>query len=62
MWYYIKNEQVLGPISLEELVNLINAGLITKSTYVWESGKMRQQAGETEELAEFLQDDEPEPL
>lgn len=61
MWYYIKNEQVLGPISLEELVNLINAGLITKSTYVWESGKMRQLAGEVEELAEFLQDDEPAP-
>ncbi|MBQ3350374.1 MAG: PrsW family intramembrane metalloprotease [Thermoguttaceae bacterium] len=60
MWYYIKNEQMLGPISLEELVNLINAGRITKTTYVWESGKMRQLASEAEELAEFFQDDEPE--
>lgn len=61
MWYYIKNEQMLGPISLEELVNLINAGRITKTTYVWESGKIRQLAGQTEKLAEFFDDDEPEP-
>lgn len=61
MWYYIKNEQTQGPISFEELVNLINAGLITKTTCVWESGKIRQLAGQTEKLAEFFDDDEPEP-
>lgn len=61
MWYYIKNEQTQGPISFEQLVNLINAGLITKTTCVWESGKIRQLAGQTEQLAEFFDDDEPEP-
>ncbi len=60
MWYYIKNEQTQGPISFEELVNLINAGLITKTTCVWESGKIRQLAGQTKQLEFFFDDDEPE--
>ncbi len=55
MWYYLKNDEMIGSISFEEIVNLINAGVITSSTYVWQSGKKRQRASQVEELAPYFQ-------
>ena len=55
MWYYLKNDEMSCSISFEEIVNLINAGVITSSTYVWQSGKMRQRAGQVGELAPYFQ-------
>lgn len=54
MWYYLKNDEMIGSISFEEIVNLINAGVITSSTYVWQSGKKRQRASQVEELAPYF--------
>ena len=54
MWYYIENGQRMGPVSFEEIVNLINQGSITETTFVWQSGKMRQTAGMSPELLPYL--------
>ena len=54
MWYYIENGQRMGPVSFEEIVNLINQGSIKETTFVWQSGKMRQTAGMSPELLPYL--------
>lgn len=54
MWYYIENGQRMGPVPFEEIVNLINQGSITETTFVWQSGKMRQTAGMSPELLPYL--------
>ncbi|MBQ6615894.1 MAG: PrsW family intramembrane metalloprotease [Thermoguttaceae bacterium] len=54
MWYYIENGQRMGPVPFEEIVNLINQGSIKETTFVWQSGKMRQTAGMSPELLPYL--------
>jgi predicted Zn finger-like uncharacterized protein len=38
LWYYAVGQDRQGPVSREELGNLINAGTVSRSTYVWCDG------------------------
>ena len=38
MWYYTLNNQQVGPVSEDEIKNLVAAGTITQKTMVWTTG------------------------
>ena len=61
-WYYAINKVQHGPLSLEDLTALIEAGTIERSTLVWEEGMASwQPAGETA-LRPLFSSDSPAPL
>ncbi len=37
-WFYQQNEQQIGPVTTEELVNLLIQKIVAKDTYVWSEG------------------------
>lgn len=37
-WYYVVNGQRQGPVSEEEFLSLVNAGMITSESLVWRQG------------------------
>lgn len=38
MWHYVKDEEVTGPITEEEVEKLIAAGVLSETTLVWRKG------------------------
>jgi len=37
-WFYQQNEQQIGPVTIEELINLLIQKIVDKNTYVWSEG------------------------
>lgn len=37
-WYYIGSYGQLGPLDLDQMKDLVEAGVITRDTFVWKSG------------------------
>ena len=38
MWYYEHNDQQSGPVSKEQIIELLNSGQISASSLVWKDG------------------------
>ena len=38
MWYFAEGEQQQGPVSQQDLINLIHAGKLKPETLVWQEG------------------------
>lgn len=45
-WYYIGNYGQLGPLTREQVDELIDGGVISRETYVWRSGMPQWQVAE----------------
>lgn len=61
MWYYHQNNQKIGPISFEELKELIEKGELSGSSLVWKTGtKDWVSVRDHNDLCVFIQ--EPPPL
>lgn len=54
MWYFAENNSQRGPVSPQEIANLIQQGLITPSTLVWRPGMANWQAISQTELNSLL--------
>lgn len=46
-WYYVGNYGQLGPLTKEQIDELIEGGVITRETFVWRTGMSQWQAAET---------------
>ncbi len=46
-WYYIGHYGQLGPLTKEQMDELIEGGVILKDTYIWRSGMAQWQTAET---------------
>lgn len=54
-WYYIGHYGQLGPLTLEQMDELIEAGVVQGDTYVWRTGMSQWQFGKTvPEIASIL--------
>lgn len=59
-WYYIGNYGQLGPLTLDQVDELIEGGVITRETYVWKTGMAQWQAAEfVGELADSFRKADP---
>lgn len=59
MWYYLKNNEQTGPVEMEEVERLINAGEITPATMVWQEGMAEWQQAQATDLKSLLPADVP---
>ena len=37
-WYYLLNEQQVGPVTVDEILEKVSEGVISRETYVWREG------------------------
>jgi Na+/melibiose symporter-like transporter len=57
LWYYLLNNEQLGPVSLNKISSLLQEGKITDSTYVWnETLEKWKSLKETIEYTLFLKE------
>lgn len=65
-WYYIGHYGQLGPLTRDQIDELIDGGVIEQETYVWRSGMANWlPAGQVDELRTLLQKDflsKPPPM
>jgi hypothetical protein len=52
MWYYVRNNQRIGPVDDNALATLIQNGTIVRQTLVWKEGMGDWQEADASELAE----------
>ncbi|MCK5882820.1 MAG: DUF4339 domain-containing protein [Bacteriovoracaceae bacterium] len=58
IWYYVENNDRVGPITAEELMGYINDGKLTEKSYVWKKGFDNwKRASEVEEFQVVPEDD-----
>ena len=51
MWYYLQENEQVGPIPQEELLRMLSQGVLPRTTYVWAEGMGQwQPASEIPEL------------
>lgn len=62
LWYAGINEQPVGPLTVEQLQNLIQQGQVTKETLLWKQGMENWAAAQTIPEASKLLDAVPPPL
>jgi len=61
-WYYSVGGEQKGPVSLDRLVEMLRAGELQSSDYVWAKGLGEWQAAESvEQIASALEEPEEEP-
>lgn len=58
IWYYVSNNQSVGPFSVEEMEELIENKTIYGNTYVWKSGLKDWIYLKNSDLAAYLQKEE----
>ena len=58
IWYYVSNNQSVGPFSVEEMEDLIENKTIYGNTYVWKSGLKDWIYLKNSDLAAYLQKEE----
>lgn len=59
-WFYIGNYGQLGPLTREQVDELIDGGVITRETYVWKTGMAQwQTADRVAELADTFRRSDP---
>jgi len=55
-YHVLVNDAQQGPISMEQLQEMTNTGVVTKDTLVWKNGMAQwQKAGEQQDLQNYLQ-------
>lgn len=60
IWFFSRNDQQIGPMTLTELKTHIGTGAVTGTTLVWREGLDQwQAAGKMSELVAFLPEDAP---
>ncbi|MDJ0697515.1 GYF domain-containing protein [Mastigocoleus sp. MO_188.B34] len=62
MWYFVQNSTQKGPVSLEEIRDLINRGDIHSATLVWTQGMDGWVAILETELKDLFPEDMPPPI
>ena len=56
IWFYLQNEDAIGPVSLEHLAAAMEAQLFDQETWVWRQGMQQwTAAGELQELSGLFQ-------
>jgi hypothetical protein len=61
MWYYVRNNQRIGPVDDNTLATLIQNGTIVRQTLVWKEGMSNWQQAIASELAEKFSTAPPTP-
>ena len=62
IWYYEQNGQRLGPVTMANIVGLIQSGILARGSAVWKSGLADWQRIEDTELGAHLDNSAPPPL
>ena len=58
-WYYVENNERVGPVEEAEMVSLVKSGVLTSSSYVWKKGYENWTAvSKSEELLVHLSEEE----
>jgi len=52
MWYYVRNNQRIGPVEENTIVSLIQNGTVVRQTLVWKEGMKDWQRADASELAD----------
>lgn len=60
IWYYVSNNQSLGPCTESEMIDLIQDGTIKSTTYIWKSGLKDWVYLKDSELAGYVVDKKEE--
>lgn len=61
MWYYVRNNQRIGPVDENTIISLIQNGTILRETLVWKQGMNDWQRADVSELAGKFSEVPPSP-